>query len=83
MLRRRFVVVVVVAFAGCGPSQECRDYVACQQAYDPNVDVKDYDERGVCWSLPSTARDCTAQCREALIALQQTPNAPSVCGSPP
>jgi hypothetical protein len=65
--------------ASCGPSQECRDYVACQGEVDDHVDVGDYEEDGACWALPSTARACTATCVQALAALQETPAAPDAC----
>ncbi len=74
---RALTSLVVVMACSCGPSQECRDYVACQKAVDPSVETKDYDDRGVCWNLPSSARDCTAVCVEALATLQQVSDAPA------
>jgi hypothetical protein len=40
------LLAALVVVAGC-PSQECRDYVACQRAYDDDVEVTRYDEGGV------------------------------------
>ena len=50
------LVVVIALAASCGPSQECRDYVACQRQVDPAVDVRAYDEGGSCWV--KTDADC-------------------------
>ena len=72
-------LLALLALCACGPSQECRDYVACQALVDDGVDVSAYDDDGACWSLPSTARACTATCVQALEALQQTPDAPDAC----
>ncbi len=77
---RALTSLAVFALCSCGPTQECRDYVACQNAVDATVDVSAYDEGGSCWVLPSSSRDCTANCIEALKALQQVPDAPAVCG---
>lgn len=71
-------LAIALLACSCGPSQECIDYVACQTVVDETVDTSDYDDDGSCWSLPSTARQCTAQCIEALAALQQVSDAP-VC----
>ena len=71
--------VVIAAVSACGPSDVCRDYVACQVAVDDSVDVSAYDDGGSCWDLPSVARTCTAQCEEALRALQALAGAPDAC----
>lgn len=71
--------VLVLLTMACGPSQECRDYVRCQKVVDVNVDVVAYDEGGSCWDLPATARDCSAVCREALLALRELPDVPAAC----
>lgn len=76
---RALTSLVVLALCSCGPTQECRDYVACQKRVDDSVDVTAYDDGGSCWVLPSSARDCTANCVQALEALQQVPGAPSQC----
>ncbi|MDP2342094.1 MAG: hypothetical protein Q8O67_14145 [Deltaproteobacteria bacterium] len=65
--------------SACGPSQECRSYVQCQQAIDASVDVAAYDDDGPCWALPQTARECTAICVEALAALRALPDPPAAC----
>ena len=75
------VVVVAVVLTGCGPSDACRRYVACQKAFDPSVDVAPYDNGGSCWLTLQTADACTAQCKEALAALAATPGAPAACGA--
>jgi hypothetical protein len=81
MRRALTSLVVLLAFLGgaCGPSEECRSYIACQQAIDPTVNVADYDDGGSCWGLPQTARECTAICIEALAALRELPEVPAVC----
>ena len=76
--------LVAVLLAACGPSQECRDYVACQQAVDATVDGEDvdvgaYDDNGSCWALPQSARECTAICVQALAALRELPAPPAAC----
>lgn len=70
---------LVAAAAACGPSEECRRYVECQQAYDPNVSTAPWDEGGSCWSTLQTSQRCTAQCIAALDALAQIPDAPAAC----
>ncbi len=82
---RVFVVgvtlLVTATLAGaCGPSPECRAFVACQRAVDDDLDVTAWDEGGVCWQASAgVAATCTAQCREALAALQEIPDAPAAC----
>jgi hypothetical protein len=78
-MKRALTSAAVLLTMACGPSQECRDYVQCQQAVDKEVDVTAWDEGGSCWDLPSTARACTAVCREALLALRELPDAPAAC----
>lgn len=79
------VVVACVAFVGAGcPSEECRDYVRCQKAYDAlaaadPVDVSEYEDGGACWGNLQSAQLCTAQCKEALAALAALANAPAEC----
>lgn len=69
---------VAVFAAGC-PSQECRDYVACQIAYDDSVDVARYQDGGACWATLQASQLCTAQCKEALTALSEVPSPPPEC----
>lgn len=78
-MRRALTSFAALALCSCGPSQECRDYVACQEAVDDSVDVSAYEDGGTCWALPSSSRDCTANCVQALLSLQQVPDAPAVC----
>lgn len=79
------VVVTWVALVGAGcPSEECRDYVACQKAYDATggadpVDVSVYEDGGACWGNLQSSQLCTAQCKEALAALAALENAPAEC----
>jgi hypothetical protein len=73
-------MVVLWAAGACGPTTECRGYVACQKAVDDGVDVAAWDEGGVCWqSSPRVAARCTAQCRVALEALRALPEVPPAC----
>jgi hypothetical protein len=78
---RLLAVLFVLLIAACGPSQECRDYVACQLAYDPSVeeDLLDYKDDGRCWNNLQSAQLCTAQCREALVALREVSSPPPEC----
>ena len=75
---RLLALVTFFLAAGC-PSQECRDYVACQRAYDDSVVVTAYEEGGACWGNLQTSQLCTAQCKEALAALQEVPSPPPEC----
>ena len=82
-MRAAFTSLLLLACA-CGPSQECRSYVQCQQAVDDgvggvDVDVSAYDEGGSCWALPQAARECTAICVQALAALRELPDPPAAC----
>lgn len=73
-------LVVGVAVGGCpGQTATCAQYVDCQAAIDPDVDTSAWQPDGACWALPSAARQCDAQCAEALEALRQTPSPPAVC----
>jgi len=64
-------------------SDECRDYVACQELADTSVPVGVYREDGTCWTAPQTATECTRQCVAALAslkeALKDTPDVPEPC----
>lgn len=82
-MRAPFVSLLALV-CSCGPSQECRTYVQCQQALDDgvggvDVDVSAYDEGGSCWGLPQSAQQCTAICGQALAALRALPDPPAVC----
>lgn len=73
-------VVVLLLLAACAPSQECIDYVRCQEAYDSTVIVTRYEEGGACWSgTLQTADLCTAQCAAALDGLAKVPEPPPEC----
>src|SRR4051812_40029359 len=65
--------------AGCGPTDECKRYVACQRAYDSGVDTSAYDSGGSCWTTLQTENACSAQCREATEAIAKIAGAPAVC----
>lgn len=70
-----FFFVVAGACAPLPPSDECRQYVGCQAAYDDAagldpVDTADYDKDGSCWSSPEFSEACTAECTDALTALR-------------
>jgi hypothetical protein len=81
-MRPALALVVAVLVAGtiaCGPSEECRRYVECQNAVDPSVSTAAWDDGGSCWTTLQTAEACTAQCRAALDALADSPGAPAVC----
>ncbi|MBM4280992.1 MAG: hypothetical protein FJ137_09595 [Deltaproteobacteria bacterium] len=74
------VLVTVTLTGACGPTPECRAFVACQRAVDDDVDLTTWDEGGACWrSSAGVAATCTAQCQEALAALQEIPDAPAAC----
>lgn len=75
------VLLVLALAAACGPSDECRRYVACQKAFDPSVDTQPYDDGGSCWGALQTSLACTQQCSDALDALAQVPGAPPECVS--
>jgi hypothetical protein len=80
-----FVAVVVIAGAlggGCGPSETCRAWVACQQAVDASVDVTPWADGGRCWSTPQTAAVCDEQCAAALQGLASLPTLPPECPAP-
>ena len=79
---RLSVVVVVVVAGACGPSDECKRYVACQKAFDASVDTTPYEAGGSCWTTLQTETACTEQCKEALDAIAATPSAPAACLSP-
>jgi hypothetical protein len=70
--------LALLSAAGC-PSQECRDYVRCQLAYDDAVDVDRFEDGGTCWATLQSSQLCTAQCKEALAALAEVPGAPPEC----
>lgn len=70
---------MVTMTAACGPSEECQRYVACQEAYDPDVATTPYEDGGSCWGTLQTSQACTAQCLAALDALAQLPDAPAAC----
>lgn len=71
---------MVAALVGaCGPTDACRQYVRCQQAYDPEVSTSAYEERGACWENLQTAEACDAQCAVALDALAGVPEPPKEC----
>lgn len=81
-LRRRAVVcavlLVVGAAAGCQPqvpSDDCRQYVRCQAAYDAAagldpVDTADFEKDGSCWTSPEFSEACTEECVEAVAVLR-------------
>jgi hypothetical protein len=73
------LVSALLAAVGCGPSEECRRYVECQRAYDPDVSTAPYEDGGPCWSGLQTAQACTAQCTAALEAFAEISDAPAVC----
>ena len=79
---RPVVLVWACAAAGCGPSDVCRDWVACQRVIDPSVDVAPWDDGGSCWSTPRTAAACSEQCDDALDALRALPGVPAACAAP-
>ena len=83
-MARAPVVLVLVAVCACGPSQVCRDYVRCQEAYDANVVTTPYQDGGACWvGTLQTADACTAQCAVALDALRELPTPPAACANEP
>ncbi len=74
---RQFIGISLVSGAlGCGApqSEQCRAYVACQQAYDEAtgtapVDVAQYLEGGACWDDANNAARCTEDCEAGLTLL--------------
>jgi hypothetical protein len=87
---RLAVVVAVVgavaggaaALGGCGPTETCRAWVACQRAVDASVDVAAWEDGGSCWVAPRAAAACDAQCDAALAGLRALPDPPAVCFEP-
>ena len=76
-LSRIALLVPLAGWAGCGieQSDECRQYIACQQEYDEAAqtgptEFSDYEGDGVCWQSGENAATCTARCTEALEALR-------------
>ena len=66
----------------CVPqSQECADFVTCQQAYDSTVDTAPFEPGGSCWASPQQAAACDDQCEEALASLRQLPDPPPECAA--
>ena len=70
-----FFFVVAGACAPLPPSDECRQYVSCQAAYDDAAgldatDTVDYDRDGQCWETAEFAEACDADCVEAVDALR-------------
>ena len=64
-------------FCGCGeaPSEACRAYVACQQAYDEATgaapaDVTQYEAGGACWDSGANASACSEDCEAGVAALR-------------
>ena len=81
-MRSTSVVLFVLAIpvtSACAPTPECKQYVACQKAYDASVDTSAYGDGGSCWTTLQTANACTAQCKEATAAIAATPQAPAAC----
>ena len=76
---RQFIGILLLAAAsGCGApqSEQCRSYVACQQAYDEAtgiapVDVSQYLEGGACWDDANNAAHCTEDCERGLALLAE------------
>jgi hypothetical protein len=80
---RHLVVSLATAavVVGCGvpPSDECVQYVACQDAYDETfnirveeggIDTRDYEPGGACWADLTTAQTCTDNCTRAIESLR-------------
>ena len=72
-----FLLLAVPFATSCGieQSDECRQYIACQQEYDEAAqtgptDFADYESDGVCWQSAENAATCTGRCTEALAALR-------------
>jgi hypothetical protein len=79
-----FALLFGAAAASCLPqSKACADYVKCQRAYDPTVDVSAYQEGGACWASPQEAAVCDDQCEQALDSLRQVPGSPADCAAAP
>lgn len=58
------------------PSEECRQYIACQTEYDAAAqtgptEFSDYEDNGVCWQSADNAALCTERCQAALEALRE------------
>lgn len=75
--RRIACIALLAGLAGCGieQSDECRQYIACQQEYDEAAqtgptEFSDYEGDGVCWQSAENAATCTDRCTEALAALR-------------
>lgn len=74
---RQFIGMSLIGAAvGCvaPQSEQCRAYVACQQAYDEAtgnapVDVSQYLEGGACWDDANNAAHCTEDCQAGLALL--------------
>jgi hypothetical protein len=72
------LLAVVATTSSCAieQSDECRQYIACQQEYDEAAqtgptDFADYETTGVCWQSAENAATCTSRCTEALEALRE------------
>ena len=80
---RPLSLLLLAAAGACLPqSDECAEYVACQQAYDSTVDVAPYQPGGSCWASPQAAAACDDQCEQALTGLRQLPDLPPECAAP-
>lgn len=58
------------------PSEECRQYIACQTEYDEAAqtgptEFSDYEDDGVCWDSAENAALCTERCQTAREALRE------------
>lgn len=80
---RALALLAVSALAGCPvpATRECREYVACQRIIDDSVDVRAYEQDGICWTNFRTAAECTSQCGVALEALRALPDVDPDCGA--
>lgn len=72
------VVLVSVVATACGPAQseECRQYVACQKAYDVEAgrqpqDLAPWEPEGDCWVNAENAAQCTEDCATRLDELRE------------
>lgn len=68
-------LVLVASSCAVEQSDECRQYIACQQEYDEAAqtgptEFSDYETDGVCWQSAENAATCTDRCVEALAALR-------------
>ena len=73
-----FASLGLMGLAACGPvqSQECADYITCQEAVDAENDTTtadtladSYGDGGSCWSSTAEAADaCTTACVSAMEA---------------